>query len=88
MCVIAYYPTGLLLDKKELENCFDVNGDGAGIMYYDAKKELVKIEKGFMNWKAFWKAVQHVPVDTERVFHFRIATAGAVSKECCHPFPV
>ena len=88
MCVIAYYPTGLELDKIELENCFEVNKDGAGIMYYDQHKGLVKIEKGFMTWNDFWKAVQEVPVDTERVFHFRIATSGAVSKECCHPFPV
>ena len=88
MCVIGYFATGMKLDKNELENCFTVNPDGAGIMYYDERKQLIKIEKGYMNWAEFWAVAETLPIDTDRVFHFRIATSGAVSKECCHPFPV
>lgn len=88
MCVIAYYPAGLPVNYDELDNCFLSNPDGAGLMYYDETKHKVLIRKGFMSYRAFEKAVEDLPVDVDRVFHFRIATSGKVSPECCHPFPV
>ena len=88
MCVIAYYPADLELNEKELNHCFDRNPDGAGLMVWDERKQMVHIRKGFMDWKHFWKVAKTLPQDVDRVFHFRIATSGAVSKECCHPFPV
>lgn len=86
MCVIAVYGKGLVLDKEELRACFENNPDGAGYMVQTAKG--VHIEKGFFTFNAFWNAVKNLPVDKDRVLHFRIATSGKISVNCCHPFPV
>lgn len=86
MCVIAVYEKGLALNMSELERCFTENPHGAGLMYQ--VKDHVHIEKGFMHWNEFKKAVEELPTDVDRVFHFRIATSGKISGACCHPFPI
>lgn len=86
MCIIAYYSKGLKLDYKELATCFENNSDGAGFMYQ--KNGMVHIEKGFMEFADLWREASKLPVDVDRVFHFRIATSGKVSSACCHPFPI
>lgn len=86
MCVIAYVSKSTELSEKEFRNCFVNNPDGAGFMIYDDKKKKVHIRKGFMNFDDFWNAVKDLPTDRDRVFHFRIATSGKISPECCHPF--
>lgn len=86
MCVIAYAAKGIEISEKEFRNCFINNPDGAGFMIYDPAKKKVHIRKGFMDFESFWNAVKDLPTDKDRVFHFRIATSGKVSPECCHPF--
>lgn len=86
MCVIAYAAKGLQLSEKEFRNCFANNKDGAGFMIFDDAKGKVHIRKGFMDFESFWNAVKDLPTDKDRVFHFRIATSGKISPECCHPF--
>ena len=86
MCVIAYASKYTELSEKEFRNCFVNNPDGAGFMIYDDNKKKVHIRKGFMNFDDFWNAVKDLPTDRDRVFHFRIATSGKISPECCHPF--
>lgn len=86
MCIIAVYEKGLVLNENELKTCFQNNPDGAGLMYQ--KNGKVRIEKGFMTWEGFWHTAKQLPVDVDRVFHFRIATSGKISTACCHPFPV
>lgn len=54
MCVIAYYPANVDAKKATLENCFDNNPDGAGIMYQANGKVI--ITKGFMTFDAFYEA--------------------------------
>lgn len=86
MCVIAYAAKGIKISEKEFRNCFINNKDGAGFMIYDDQKKKVHIQKGFMTFDEFWNAVKDLPTDRDRVFHFRIATSGKISPECCHPF--
>ena len=88
MCVIAVVKRGFEMNKEELENCFRGNPDGAGMMYYDEKKSLVHIKKGFFTFDEFWNEASKLPDSIDRVFHFRIATSGAISAETCHPFSV
>lgn len=88
MCVIAYVEKGRQLNKKEFMECFLNNPDGAGIMYQESHKKMVHIQKGFMTFNEFWQVAKRLPTDIDRVFHFRIATSGAVSQGICHPFPV
>ena len=93
MCVIVAKKMGIELpSKKILENCFDVNPDGAGLMYVNENKKIV-IEKGFMTFEAFYKKLTELnkKYDLKKkalVMHFRITTQGGTSPENCHPFPV
>lgn len=90
MCVICVKPKGVDFPKKEyLQNCFDNNSDGAGIMtVYNGK---VHIKKGFETFEKFWSALENARKKTgdnaPYVMHFRIATQG-FNKECTHPFPL
>lgn len=89
MCIIIVKPAGVNLPtKKIIKSCFRSNPDGAGIMFsYDGE---VRIEKGFMGFKSFWKYHQRMEFDKSVpiVYHFRIATAGGTSPGNCHPFPI
>lgn len=88
MCVILYKPAGVEFPNKSiLENCFNHNKDGAGFMY--PAKDGVHIQKGFMTFKDFYKALKpHKSKDTPIVCHFRISTHCGVIPEMTQPFPV
>ena len=92
MCIIAAKPAGVALPKDEyIRNMWDGNRDGAGIMYVLNGK--VRIEKGFMKYKAFMEALERIktivdPVSTPIVMHFRITTHGGTKPENTHPFPI
>ena len=92
MCIIAVKPIGEeLMERKVLENCFDYNNDGAGLMYnLDGK---VYIEKGYMNFKNFYNRLLELDKeiglkDRGLVMHFRITTSGGTSAQNCHPFSI
>jgi predicted glutamine amidotransferase len=75
-----------------LENCFDNNPDGAGLMYRQ-KNDKTKIIKGFMNCGELYDALNLISMkynltNLDLVFHFRYATQGKICPENCHPFPV
>lgn len=92
MCVIVYKPAGCPMPGTDvLKACWAANRDGAGMMRPDCGK--VRIRKGFMEWDAFAEALEDETrrCDAEALpfaLHFRIATHGAVTPGCCHPFPV
>jgi predicted glutamine amidotransferase len=86
MCVIVAQEDRFAGWDK-LENCFNNNPDGAGIMYH--KDGKVVISKGYMNFKDFKLAVLRVPnyKNIPLVYHFRIASHGKVNPLNTHPFP-
>lgn len=88
MCVIAIYEKNLELNREELSNCFKKNPDGAGFMYFDKKANKVRISKGYFTFDTLWEQLETLPVDVDRIIHFRIATSGAINTSTCHPFPV
>lgn len=90
MCVIAYKPQNQNFPERSvLMNCFINNPDGAGFMY---AKDGVHIEKGFMNFDDFVRALNRVRMKygdkIPYVLHFRISTQGGVRPDCTHPFPL
>lgn len=92
MCIIAVKEAGAEWPTwNTLAQCWNRNPDGAGIMYNDARGNVV-IEKGFMDWIEFKRKIKQVKrlceANTTVVMHFRIKTHGEVSRECCHPFPL
>ena len=92
MCIIAAKAAGVSMPPREtIRHMWDVNHDGAGIMYLD--KGQVHIEKGFMKYKDFTKALDRLEkkldlTATPVVMHFRITTHGGTNPENTHPFPI
>lgn len=93
MCIVVYKPNGKNFPKKEvLEKCFQNNDDGAGFMY--AKDGKVYIQKGYMKFETFYKALKKSIVnnkggkDIPYVLHFRISTQAGVRPDCTHPYPL
>ena len=93
MCIIVIKEKGVDLPKDYIfKNCFENNDDGAGFMYN--KDGEVIIQKGYMSYKAFKKALDKAlkKIDdvknTAMVFHFRISTQGGTNPQNCHPFPL
>lgn len=93
MCVIiAKTKQGRLPTKETLKRCFTKNSDGAGFMYQD--KSQVIIDKGYMNFESFYQRFEELCdkynnfENKNLVMHMRISTAGGVSKENTHPYPI
>ncbi len=92
MCIIAIKKEGNeMMDKRTLQNCWEMNSDGAGFMYADNGK--VKVEKGFDNFNKFYKRLVELDneidfTDKNLVMHFRISTSGQVDRGNTHPYPI
>lgn len=84
MCVIGHIPAKKTLPRQLLENCYDNNSHGWGIMYSHASK--VHYIKEVSAFSEFWKAWRDVPKEAERAVHFRIRTHGETNDVNCHPF--
>lgn len=85
MCIIACSPEGKTIPKENLEQCFRSNSDGAGYMYSENGKLIVK--KGFFTFDEFYDS--YLPHEQKKiVLHFRIKTHGERNEENCHPFLV
>jgi hypothetical protein len=94
MCVIVAKPANVALPPRaELQNCFERNPDGAGLMYPTAEGKVI-ITKGFPTWAEFERHLSTVEqlVDTAvvpMVLHFRIGTHGhRTAPTHTHPFPI
>ena len=89
MCVIAIKKQGVKMpDEQTLKTMWTNNPHGAGIMY--ARGGRVHIDKGYMDWTAFYERIKTLGdvTDESVVIHFRIATHGSVCPGNTHPFPV
>jgi len=87
MCVIiACVNKKGIVTLPILEGAELANGDGGGIAWLD--------NAGAACWKkgikatTIWRLIKEHKIAPPYVVHFRIATAGAKSRELCHPFPV
>ena len=85
MCIAIVKPQGTIISDEYLENCFDNNGDGAGVAY--AKDGKLHIVKGIFNKDKFIKVVREVEkiAEGDILIHCRIGTSGLRDKNNCHP---
>jgi len=89
MCIIIANRKGKMT-KETLENCWNGNGDGAGLAYSD--KGTLMIYKELSSFERFWgvysKSFDEHGTDTDFLLHFRISTGGGVTTDNVHPFDV
>lgn len=92
MCIIAIKSKKQELQKKEiLKTCWQHNPDGAGYMFTNNNKVVIK--KGFMTFDEFYNSLlndynKYNLINNNLVLHFRIGTSGGINKEKTHPFPL
>lgn len=89
MCIIVVKGKGIKLpDETTLMECFDSNPDGAGFVYHDGQKTVMR--KGLMEYDTFRKALSEIKdIDNKNlIMHFRITTHGLTDGPTTHPFPV
>lgn len=89
MCIICASAAGVRQpDAATLRRMFINNPHGAGFMY--AREGKVTIEKGFMRWDDFARAVKNAAFTAADpvVYHFRISTQAGVNPGMTHPFPL
>ena len=88
MCIIIYKRENATLPSFEvLKKCFDTNSDGAGFCYVN-NKNMVKMEKGFFDFKDFYKRLLEIQNDKHLLIHMRISTGGQLDKRNCHPYKI
>lgn len=84
MCVIIKVEPRKTLPKQLLQNCYDNNPDGWGIMSAeDNRLFFIKDVKDFNSFYTSWKEFD---TSKPRAIHFRRKTSGLLNKENCHPF--
>ena len=87
MCIIAIQPTGTKIKESILRNCWESNNDGAGIMYVDNGKIIVKRE--LHNFSEFMRIKKQADkTGGNIILHFRIATSGGINEKNLHPFKI
>lgn len=90
MCIAIVQPAGCRIEERHLVNSFNGNPDGAGFAYvHDGE---VKIAKGYFKLSSFINAYNTIHntygKEAPVLAHCRIATAGAVDADNCHPFRI
>jgi predicted glutamine amidotransferase len=91
MCVIIIKPKGKKVPPKSiLKKCWDGNSHGAGYAINRKGKTEATVQKGFMDFDAFYKALVEEDVHKRDILimHFRLATHGYRIAEHTHPFPI
>jgi glutamine amidotransferase len=86
MCIIAMIPSKAARPNKAvLENCWESNPDGAGLMYPDATRGILVVDKGHMTLESLLAAFDKAPEKQPVCVHFRIATHGLKDAANTHP---
>jgi hypothetical protein len=90
MCIAILNTKQTTLKKQLLKNCWENNGDGAGMLFInnDNKLETFKEMKSFDNFYDKYIDVRKNYGKRNIVLHFRISTHGKVNETNCHPFNI
>lgn len=91
MCIAIFNPSDVILEKETLKNCWENNGDGAGLLWVEYGS--LKTYKAMVNFDKFYNKYLEVrkskhTKQSQVVIHFRISTHGKVNRTNCHPFIV
>lgn len=89
MCMLSFYPPGVMPRQDRIENGADVNPDGHGFAIVTADRTLL-IQKSMDAEDLIDRFIRlrHIHPNGPALFHSRIATSGLVDITGCHPFTV
>jgi predicted glutamine amidotransferase len=88
MCIIILN-TKEHLSKEILNECWESNNDGAGLMYaIDGTINTFKELKSFNTFYDYYSTLRSEFKKTKIALHFRIATSGKIDTNNIHPFKV
>lgn len=86
MCLMAVTSRRAMIPAANLQNAFDHNSDGFGVMYAEGGRVVAWKHKGpYAEFAAHWATV---PENKIIAVHFRFGTSGPSNAEACHPFEV
>lgn len=90
MCLLCYYPPQAETDLNALENSCLNNPDGFGWSALDTKSNEIKTFHSMNPDEAVttFEAERKRNPETYALFHARLATAGTVTTDNCHPFRI
>lgn len=89
MCIAILNEPNNVIDYLTLQNCWDNNQDGAGMLYIENNK--LKTYKEMNSFKKFYDTylrIREADMSKKIVLHFRISTHGKIDVTNCHPFLV
>lgn len=89
MCLLCYFEPNAEIDTRDLELACESNPDGFGFSILKPTGEI--ITRKSMNHGALidqFLEMREMNPNSHSIFHARIATAGAVALENCHPFNI
>jgi hypothetical protein len=90
MCLLTFFPNGVMPDTDALLNGTFFNDDGHGFAIVDKVSNKIIVERG-MDAKEMVYTFAHrrsVMPDGPAMFHSRLATDGLINLLNTHPFPV
>ena len=87
MCIAIIKRKGITMDKTALENSWNNNEDGAGVLWAkEGKLHSIKIMEDFDVFYYKYKEIERANPDSHIVIHFRTATHGTLTEKNTHPF--
>ncbi len=86
MCVIISKHAGQVVPPDIVEDCYWSNPDGFGAAWIDGSGRL-RHKKGLFGLRKISRIVEKL-TPFRAFIHFRIRTAGEISRDGCHPYPV
>jgi hypothetical protein len=91
MCIAILNTPNVTFSKSLIRNCWENNGDGAGLIYTDTKRKSLHTFKELQSVDTFYNKyieVRRKHPKSKIVLHFRISTSGGVNITNTHPFSV
>lgn len=89
MCMLSYYPPGIVPNEDHIQNGAEINPDGHGFALINSRSQLsifksMNADEAVTKFMAARKADPAGPA----LFHSRISTSGLTDITGCHPFKV
>lgn len=86
MCIAVYKPKTGKITRKRLEDAYNANPDGCGMVWFDGI--ILHTKKGCYDFDKFYSLYSTIAqsADAGMIIHFRTASSGSIDDEHCHPF--